>query len=447
MNKTQLKILLSIFVVFLISCNADNEHNKPNIVFIMVDDLGYSDLSSFGNYQYATPNIDRFVSQGLKFTNAYAAAPYCSPTRVALMTGKYPGKFEIGLREPLTLSENDLQLGLSPEITTLTSILKENHYKTALFGKWHLGQKAEYLPSKHGVDEFFGIMCGAADHFDHKPFDRYGDLLFKKDIPNLYENDTPVVRKGYLNNLITNHSVDYISKKHKNPFFLSIQFTAPHWPWQSPTDSPVDSLSYSSSGSKRTYESMVRNLDENFEKIMDALKKAGLEESTLVIFTNDNGGAKFANQGKLKGNKGSLNEGGIRVPAAVRWPSVTSPNTVTEQAVITMDWTKTILDAANCAYSDEIRFDGINLDKYFKNPNVVDDRIFFWRITNRKQEVAVRRGVYKYLKNKEGEFLYNLENDISEIEDLKLFESEIVRELKLELVNFENEVLEPKYLN
>ena len=425
------------------SCSSKEKEQKPNIIFIMVDDLGYADLSSFGNKEITTPNIDSFVNQGLKFTNAYAAAPYCSPTRVALMTGKYPGKFAIGLREPLTLSTSDLELGLSPEIPTLTSILKKNNYETALFGKWHLGQKANYLPSKHGVDRFFGIMCGAADHIDHKPFDRNRDLLFKKDIPNLYENDSPTTKRGYLNNLITDYSLDFISEKHDKPFFLSIQFTSPHWPWQSPTDSPVDSLSYSTSGSKKKYESMLQNLDENFGKIMRALKKANLDESTLVIFTNDNGGAKFANQGKLKGQKGSLNEGGIRVPAAVRWPSVTLPKTSTEQVIITMDWTKTIMDVAKCDYPKDIELDGINLVKYFKNPSQIDERALFWRITNRKQEIAVRRGAYKYLRNKDGEFLYNLETDISENTDLKQSESQIVQELKLELEKFENEILDP----
>lgn len=409
----------------------------------MVDDLGYADLSSFGNTDFTTPNIDTFVNQGLKFTNAYAAAPYCSPTRVALMTGKYPGKFEIGLREPLTLSKKDLQLGLSSEIPTLTSLLKENNYETALFGKWHLGQTEEYLPSKHGVDNFFGIMCGAADHIDHKPFDRNRDLLFKRDIPNLYENDSAVTKKGYLNNLITDYSIDFISKKHKTPFFLSIQFTAPHWPWQSPTDSAVDSLSYSSSGSKKSYESMLRNLDENFGKIMETLKNANLEESTLVIFTNDNGGARFANHGKLKGKKGSLDEGGIRVPAAVRWPSITTPKTITEQAVITMDWTKTILDAAGCSLPKETVLDGITLKKYFKNPSLIDERTLFWRITSRKQELAVRKGSYKYIKNMGGEFLYNLDNDISENRDLKLLEPKIFHKLKLEGQKFGNQILNP----
>ena len=300
------------------SCSSKEDNLRLNIIFIMVDDLGYADLSIYGNDAFSTPNIDRFIKEGVKFTNAYAAAPYCSPTRVALMTGKYPSKFKIGLREPITLSEADLELGLSPEIPTLTSILKDNNYKTALFGKWHLGQNEKFLPSKHGVDRFFGIMCGAADHIDHKPFDRKRDLLFKKDIPNLYENDKPTSKKGYLNNLITEYSLDYISEQHDKPFFLSIQYTAPHWPWQSPTDSPVDSLSYSSSGSLKTYESMLKNLDDNFGRLMKRLKEKGLDASTLVIFTNDNGGAKFSNQGDLKGMKGSLYEGGIRVPAAVR---------------------------------------------------------------------------------------------------------------------------------
>ena len=131
-------------------------------------------------------------------------------------------------------------------------------------------------------------MSGASDHIDHKPFDRNRDLLFKKDIPNLYENETPVTRKGYLNNLITDYSINFINKRHESPFFLSVQFTAPHWPWQGPNDSPIDSISYSTSSSKKVYESMLKNLDKNFGKILDALKNKGLEKSTLVIFTNDN---------------------------------------------------------------------------------------------------------------------------------------------------------------
>lgn len=437
-------ILIILIVTLYSSCQSEQPLKRPNIIFIMVDDLGYADLSSYGNKDFSTPNIDQFINQGLKFTNAYSAAPYCSPTRVALMTGQYPGKLIIGLREPLTLSEDDLQLGLSPNIPTLTSILKANNYKTALFGKWHLGQKPEFLPSKHGLDEFFGIMCGAADHIDHKAFDRYGDLLYKREMPNLYENDTPITKKGYLNDLITNYAQDFISKNHENPFFLSIQFTAPHWPWQVPTDAPVDSLSYSQSSSKANYETMLRNLDDNMGAIMETLKKANLDASTLVIFTNDNGGAKFANQGTLKGGKGSLYEGGIKVPAAVRWPSITRPNTKTDQAVITMDWTKTILDAANAVYDNDLAFDGINLKPYFKNPSQKIERTLGWRITNRKEEIAIRKGKYKYLRNKEGDFLFDLDIDPGEENDLIQFETKIAQDLKQELERFESTLLDPK---
>ena len=427
----------------LSACDFGERSVRPNIVFVMVDDLGYSDLSSFGNENFSTPNIDRFVSEGLKFTNAYAASPFCSPTRVALMTGKYPAKFEIGLREPLTLSKNDLELGLSPEIPTLTSLMKNNNYETALFGKWHLGQTEKYLPAKHGIDHYFGILCGAADHIDHKPFDRNRDLLFKKNLPNLYENEKPVTKKGYLNNLITDYSIDFIKKRHNSPFFLSIQFTAPHWPWQGPTDSAVDSVSYSSSSSSEVYESMIKNLDENFGKLMDAIKSTGLEESTMVIFTNDNGGARFANQGKLKGLKGSLNEGGIRVPAAVRWPIIIPANASSDQAIITMDWTKTILEVTSSDPLGQIDSDGINLMEFLSNPKKKFERTLFWRITNRKKELAIRKGDFKYLRNMEGEFLYDLSNDIEEQRDLKFERPEILKKLLQDLELFQSQVLDP----
>lgn len=429
--------------VILGSCSPLETEPKLNIVFVMVDDLGYADLSSFGNENFSTPNIDSFVAQGLKFTNAYAAAPYCSPTRVALMTGRYPAKFKLGLREPLTLNAHDLEMGLSPEIPTLVSLLSDNGYETAWFGKWHLGQHEDFLPSKHGVDHFFGILSGAADHIDHKPFDRKRDLLFKKDFSNLYENDKPITKKGYLNDLITSYSIDFIKKDHDSPFFLSVQFTAPHWPWQGPTDAPVDSISYSTSSSPIVYETMLKNLDENFGKLMNALKHKEMESSTLVIFTNDNGGVRFANQGQLKGMKGSLFEGGIRVPAAVRWPKKIAAQTQTDQVVITMDWTKTILDLTHSDPNDQIEADGINLIEVFNNPKNSFERKLFWRITNRKNQQALRSGKFKYLKNEAGEFLYDLKTDIEEMNDLKHEMPEILNQLKFEYENFQKQVLNP----
>jgi arylsulfatase A-like enzyme len=436
-----MKYSLGYFILaLLISACQKQVEEPPNIIFIMVDDLGYSDLSSYGNEKFSTPNIDQFIAEGLRFTNSYAAAPFCSPTRVALMTGKYPAKFKIGLREPLTLSPSDLELGLSPDVPTLTSLLKDQNYSTALFGKWHLGQTEQFLPSKHGVDQFFGIMCGAADHHDHKPFDRRRDLLFKRDLPNLFENDVPVEKEGYLNDLITDYSVGYINQKHESPFFLSVQFTAPHWPWQKPDDVPVDSISYSQSGSEEAYRSMVVNLDRNFGRIMDALAKKNLE-NTLVIFTNDNGGAKFANQGPLKGLKGSLYEGGIRVPAAVRWLGKIEEGSSTDQVIVTMDWTRTLLQLAGSPYAKNADLDGLDLSPVFSDPTKETDRSVFWRITNRRQEIAVRAGDFKYVRNGEGEFLFNLKEDIGEQNDLKERSPDVVNKLKQQLVAFESQIL------
>src|SRR6185436_7239173 len=201
------------------------QERRPNILFILADDLGYGDLSCYGRPDYQTPHLDRLAMQGARFVNAYSAASLCTPTPCAFITGRYPARTRVGLEEPLTekgeLGERAKVLGLPPEHPTIASLLKQSGYETALIGKWHLGYLPNFGPIQSGFDEFFGIMSGAADFFTHKDMRGDGDL---------YEGKVPVERIGYTTEMLTQRAVEYVSRKRTNPFYLSLHYTAPHWP-------------------------------------------------------------------------------------------------------------------------------------------------------------------------------------------------------------------------
>jgi arylsulfatase A-like enzyme len=434
-----------IMALFFYSCTSGFQE-KPNIIYIMLDDLAYGDFHCYGKSEYQTPQIDKFAREGLKFNHAYAAAPVCTPTRVAFMTGHYPARHEIGLREPLTMSEDDIHLGLPKDIPVISSLLKEMNYETALFGKWHLGVQNEFFPSQYGFDHFFGILSGAADYIDHRPFNKYGELLFKGDLHVLYENNTPVNRDGYLTDLITESAISFIEQQHEKPFFISIQYTAPHWPWQIPGSDPVADTTSLTTGSKEDYAHMLINLDENIGKLLDAVKANDYEKNTLIILTSDNGGEIYSNDKPFKGKKLQLWEGGIRVPALVRWPGKTAPGTESNQPAITMDWTATILDVASYPHLKELDLDGISLKEHFTNPEEITDRIFYWRTSNRLQGNALRKGNWKYLQTREGEYLFNLSDDPYEDKNEITNHHDKLIELKNEYSNLDNEMLPPLIL-
>jgi arylsulfatase A-like enzyme len=259
---------------------ADTAH--PNIVFILADDLGYADLSCYGRRDYSTPNIDALARQGVRFTQAYANSAVCSATRTALITGRYQYRLPLGLEEPLAGPAR--HVGLPPEHPTLPSLLKKSDYSTTLVGKWHLGFLPDFGPLKSGYDHFWGFRGSSLDYFTHQDGSQHDDL---------WDDDVPIHQTGYLTNLLGDRAVKVI-REAKNPYFLSLHFSAPHWPWEGPGDEAesrrIKALIDFDGGSLKTYASMVKALDEQVGRVMNAIGNS----NTIVVFTSDNGGERFS---------------------------------------------------------------------------------------------------------------------------------------------------------
>jgi arylsulfatase A-like enzyme len=413
-----------------------NPHpSRPNVIFILADDLGWGDLSCYGRPDYRTPNLDQLASQGVRFTNAYSASAVCTPTRCGFITGRYPARLKIGLVEPLPVTNQSV--GLDPDHPTIASLLKQNGYDTALIGKWHLGFRPEWGPNAHGFDEFFGILAGAGDYHLHQ--NGLGQ-------PDLFENLTPVKRNGYLTDLLTDRAIKYVTRSRSAPFYLSLHYTAPHWPWQDRkggeqvnfTDQTIEPVKMGRGGSLKLYAEMMRSLDDGVGRVMKALTATGLSRNTLVIFTSDNGGERFSYQWPFSGEKGDLLEGGIRVPAIVRWPAVIPMNRVTHQMAITMDWTATILAAAKTKPAASYPLDGINVVPLLKGGSSVNDRTFFWRIYDQD---AVRQGRWKYVRTGDKRRLFDLSFDQHEQADFSMKNPDVLERLAAEFEKWNQQML------
>jgi len=394
---------------------------RPNVLFILADDLGYGDLSCYGRPDYRTPVLDTLARQGIRFTSAYAAAPVCTPTRCSFITGRYPQRLAVGLREPLTDPSDDV--GLPAGHPTVASLLGANGYETALLGKWHLGWKPEFGPNRHGYQEFFGILSGAADYFTHRAEDFRG--------PDLWENLVPVERVGYLTDLLSDKAIEFVSRRRTRPFFLSLQYTAPHSPWEGPEDAAIGHQHgpgpMDEGGSLGIYGSMVKSMDKGIGRVLDALDRAGLTSRTLVIFTSDNGGERYSFNWPFSFAKMYLWEGGIRVPAIVRWRGIIPPGKTTEQAAITMDWAATILAVTGTGQPPGYPLDGENLLPVCTGARSAYDRSLFWRTGER---AAARVGRWKYLQESGVEHLFDLTHDPGEKADLRIKRDDVFASIR-----------------
>lgn len=388
--------------------------HAPNIVFIMADDLGYADVACYGWPDLATPHIDRIATRGVRFTQAYANSAVCSATRTALITGRYQYRLAVGLEEPVTTR---FAGGIPAGHPTLPGLLRQAGYRTALIGKWHLGSVQEYGPLQRGYDAFWGFRGGTIDYFSHRGTD---------DKPDLWDGDVRIEEAGYATHLLGQRAVETIaaSAKAGRPFFLSLHFNAPHWPWETPDDEAESrriagsNLRHFDGGTQATYRRIVGEMDAQIGRVLDALEANGIAEDTIVVFTSDNGGERFSDTWPFTGRKTELLEGGLRIPAIVSWPRRLKAGAVSTQPMITMDWLPTLLAAAGSAPDPAYPSDGIDLLPILTGQASERLRTFFWRYRANAQ-AAMRDGDLKYLKIRDNTFLFDVVADPLERANLK----------------------------
>ncbi|MEZ0306874.1 MAG: sulfatase [Ramlibacter sp.] len=384
---------------------------RPNIIFIVADDLGFADLGCYGGrdatFGAVSPVLDGLAANGLKFTQGYSNSPVCSPTRFALMTARYQYRLRGAAEEPInSKSRGSTTLGLPPEHPTLPSLLKDAGYRTALVGKWHLGYPPSFGPLRSGYEEYFGPMSGGVDYFTHCSSNGAHDL---------WQGEAEQHEEGYLTDLISRRAVDYVNRMAGSPFFLSLHYTAPHWPWETRNDAALaqevkDNLFHLHGGNIHSYQHMIHHMDEGIGWVMDALRANGIADNTLVVFTSDNGGERFSDSWPLVGGKMDLTEGGIRVPWIAHWPAAITPGGTSAQHCMTMDWSATMLAAAGVAANPDYPLDGVSLLPVLEDASQSFSRPLHWRMNHRGQR-ALRDGDWKYLRVDGHDYLFNIPQD------------------------------------
>ena len=389
---------------------------RPNIVFILADDMGYADVSCYGRPDFSTPNIDRIAAQGTRFTQGYANSPVCTASRVAIITGRYQVRLPVGLEEPIAPPTKP-GIGLPPEHPTLPSLLKKVGYGTTLVGKWHLGNLPDFSPLKSGYDHFYGFRSGAVDYFLH---------VNDAGKPDFWDEDNPASQGGYTTDLFGDRAVkvvrDYTSAG--QPFLLSLHFNAPHWPWEGPSDQTESqrlggrNLRDWDGGSQETYRRMIAAMDVQIGRVLQALEDSAIARDTIVVFTSDNGGERYADTWPFTGRKTELLEGGLRIPAIISWPGHISAGRVSEQVTANMDWLPTLVAAAGTAPDAAYPSDGMNLLPHLIEGAPIVERKLFWRYKALWQRAA-RIGDWKYLKILDNTFLFNVVDDPLERANMK----------------------------
>jgi arylsulfatase A-like enzyme len=386
---------------------------KPNLIFIVADDLGFADLGCYGGRDAAfgpvSPVLDQLAAHGLKLTQGYSNSPVCSPTRFAMITGRYQYRLRGAAEEPInSRSKGSTTLGLPPEHPTLPSLLQGAGYRTALIGKWHLGYPPAFGPLQSGYEEFFGPMSGGVDYFSHHSSAGHHDL---------YLGEQSHTEEGYLTDLLSQRAVDYVNRMATQdaPFLLSLHYTAPHWPWETRDDQALSeevksNLFHLHGGNIHQYRRMIHHMDEGIGWLVEALRANGQLDNTLIVFTSDNGGERFSDNWPLVGGKMDLTEGGIRVPWIAHWPAVIAPGRESTQQCLTMDWTATLLDAAGVAAHPDYPLDGVSLLPVLRAPGQEFARPVHFRMNHRGQR-ALRDGDWKYLRVDGHDYLFNIPAD------------------------------------
>jgi arylsulfatase A-like enzyme len=410
--------VLALALLFLAPMPA-SAAERTNVVLILCDYGGYGDFEPYGARDVPTPQIARLAREGVRLTDAYAAAPICTPARVALLTGRY--HYRTGLETNVLKTKPEV--GLAPAESTLVRSFKAAGYTAGMFGKWHLGYAPGFRPRAHGFDEFFGFLDWTIDYYSHRTFD--GDV-------GLYDSDEPVERAGYITDLLTDRAVGFVRQHAREPFFLYVAYNAPLPPCQPPgRPDDVRTPQTWDASTRADYVKVIGALDAGVGRIVDAVDRAGLRDRTLVIFSYDHGGRGLSRNAPLFHGFGTIWEGGVRVACILRWPGRLPQGKVSRQAAISMDLTASMLAAAGVAPVSGPPLDGIDLLPIFEGKAPPREREFFWRLDfpARKQK-ALRRGKWKYIRDGNNDLLFDLETDISERNDLIYRFPDVMRDLK-----------------
>ncbi|MCG8307130.1 MAG: sulfatase-like hydrolase/transferase [Cytophagales bacterium] len=442
-------VILLLYFGVLVNCQSKKDiaqNTQPNVIIILTDDQGYADVGFNGCKDIPTPNIDRIASQGVKFTNGYVSYAVCGPSRAGLITGRYQDRFGFG-RNPL-FAPNDPNQGLPLSEETLASALDKVGYQTMAIGKWHLGAHKSQRPLNRGFDEFFGFLTGGHQYFPHlwtlndvsEVNSQYAAYNTK-----LLRNNSRIDEREYLTDALSREAVGFIERNSNKPFFLYLAYNAPHTPLQA-TKKYLDRFAHIEDEKRRTYAAMVSSVDDGVGLILNKLDELGIDENTMVFFLSDNGGPNKTNGSRndpLKAGKGSLYEGGIRVPFAMCWPAMIDPNQKYDRPVISLDIFATV--AAHSKATPINSLDGVNIIPYLAGQKTgYPHEHLFWRKFDSRSYAVRHRNLKLISLNGENEELYDLNQDVEESHHLtdltqkqKLFESK---------ENWDSEMIDPVFL-
>ena len=450
---------------------------QPNIVILLADDLGYGELGCQGNQEIPTPHIDSIAANGVRFTSGYVAGPNCSPSRAGLLTGRIPTRFGYEFN-PIGAKNEEPGNGLPPGEITIAEALHDVGYTTGIFGKWHQGGAAAFHPYRHGFDEFFGFTH-EGHYFVPPPYDGVSTMLRRKALPGGqqgrwvgdrgliysthmghdepdYDANNPIVRGGqpvveneYLTDALTREAVSFIRRHDDKPFFLYLAYNAVHSPLQG-ARTYMEKFSHIEDVHRRIFAAMLANLDDSVGRVVGQLKESGIEEETLIFFLSDNGGPTrelTSSNLPLRGEKGQMYEGAIRVPFMVQWKGVIPAGKQFHSAVSSMDLFATASVAAKAKIPDVV--EGVDLVPYLNGQKIgVPHETLYWRQGNR---TAMRHGDWKIVRmgNKSSAKakweLYDLTNDLSEQHDLSEQRPDVLRELTQQWQETDRQMLDPLF--
>jgi len=444
--------------ITVISCNSVVNKNTelPNIIIILADDLGYADVGFNGSKDIKTPHIDDIAKNGVIFSEGYVSYPVCGPSRAGLITGRYQDTFGFG-KNPL-FTPKDPNMGLPLSEQTIADMLKLSNYKTFAAGKWHLGAHESLRPLKRGFDEFFGFLTGGHRYFPHEwdledetKVKSQGDAYRTK----LLRNEQRIEEKEYLTDALSRESVNFIERNADNPFFIYLAYNAPHGPLQA-TEKYLNRFQEIENKNRRTYAAMVSAMDDGIGSVISKLKEKGIYGNTIVYFLSDNGGRLRgdSDNGELRGKKGNLFEGGIRVPFVMQWPDQIKGGQTFNKPVSSLDIFATSKAITSPEITSKNQLHGVNLIPFIKGEKKHSPHSYlFWRNGLRKNEnelrteaSAVRSEKFKFIKTKEVDALYNLKKEISEKTNLKDKKKEMYDSLKNEYKKWSKTLMDPTFL-